>query len=98
MNPILQAAGLVMLCGVYAATSFAAQKSEEPPKEYFVYFGTYTKTKSKGIYRTRLDTATGRLSAAEMVAECKDPAFLAVHPTERFLYAIDESTDPAKTP
>src|SRR5687768_8917816 len=98
MNPILQVAALLTLGGVYTATSFAAQKGEKPPKEYFVYFGTYTKAKSKGIYRARLDTATGRLSAAEIVAECNDPAFLAVHPTERFLYAIDEGTDPGKTP
>lgn len=98
MNPILHAAGIFTLCGVYAATSFAAQKSEEPPKAYFVYFGTYTKAKSKGIYRARLDTATGRLSPADLAAECKDPAFLAVHPTERFFYAIDEGTDPVKTP
>ena len=98
MNPILQAAGIVALCGAFAATPFAAQKGEAPPREYFVYFGTYTKATSKGVYRARLDTTTGRLSAAEIVAECNDPAFLAVHPTERFLYAIDEGTDPAKTP
>lgn len=98
MNPLLRTIGIVSLCVMLAAAAFAAEKSEAPPKEYFVYFGTYTKAKSKGIYRARLDPATGRLSAAELAAECKDPAFLAVHPTEGFLYAIDESSDPAKTP
>ena len=98
MNPILRAAGIVFACSALLVTASGAQKTEAPPKEYFVFFGTYTKGKSKGIYRARLDTATGKLSAAEVAAECKDPAFIAVHPTEKFLYAIDESSDPAKTP
>lgn len=70
------------------------------PKEYHVYFGTYTnaKTASKGIYRARLDVATGKLSAADVAAECRDPSFLAVHPNGKILYAIDEGSDPAKNP
>ncbi len=70
------------------------------PKEFFVYFGTYTnaKTESQGIYRSRLDVATGRLSPAELAASAKDPAFLALHPNGKFLYALDESSDPKRTP
>jgi 6-phosphogluconolactonase len=98
MNPILRAAGIVALVVAFVAPAPGADRTGAPPKEYFVYFGTYTKAKSKGIYRSRLETATGRLSPAELAAESKDPAFLAVHPTEGFLYAINESTDPVKTP
>jgi 6-phosphogluconolactonase len=104
MNPFRRALGKVvvaaLLLGVALSPSARAADKQSDPKasEYFVYFGTYTKAKSKGIYRARLDVATGKLSAAELAAECKDPAFLAVHPTEKFLYAIDESTDPARTP
>ena len=70
------------------------------PKEFFVYFGTYTnaKTQSQGIYRSRLDLTTGRLSPAELAAPAKDPAFLALHPGGKFLYALDESSDPKRTP
>ena len=70
------------------------------PTEFFVYFGTYTgtKTASKGIYRSRLEVATGKLSPAELAIEAKDPAFLAVHPKGDSLYAIDESSDPNRTP
>jgi 6-phosphogluconolactonase len=69
------------------------------PSEFFVYFGTYTnaKTASQGIYRSRLDVATGRLSAAELAAPAKDPAFLALHPNGQFLYALDESADSKRT-
>ena len=70
------------------------------PKEFFVYFGTYTnaKTASEGIYRSRLDVATGALSPAELAAPAKDPAWLALHPDGRFLYALDESADSRRTP
>lgn len=61
-----------------------------PATEYWVYFGTYTGSASKGIYATRFDSSTGRLSAPELVAETKNPSFLAVHPTEKFLYAVGE--------
>lgn len=83
---------------VLAATTIASLPAA--PKEYDVFFGTYTnaRTTSKGIYRARLDVATGKLSAAEVAAECRDPSFLAVHPNGKILYAIDESSDPAKSP
>src|ERR1044071_6320240 len=86
--------------GILALVGFAGEKSATPPKEYFVFFGTYTnaKTKSKGIYRAKLDVATGKLSSPEVATEASDPAFLAVHPTKNLLYAIDEGTSPEKTP
>src|SRR5688572_10245832 len=58
--------------------------------EHFVYFGTYTGGKSKGIYVSRFNAETGKLSEPELVAETKTPSFLAVHPTEKFLYAVGE--------
>lgn len=57
-----------------------------------VYIGTYTtNTKSKGIYVSKLDTETGKLSPAELVAETHSPSFLALHPNEKYLYAVNES-------
>lgn len=61
--------------------------------EQFVYFGTYTGAHSKGIYVSRFDSVTGKLSDPELAAETKNPSFLAVHPTERFLYAVGEVSD-----
>lgn len=57
---------------------------------YWVYFGTYTGGKSRGIYRSRFDPKTGALSEAELAAEVTNPSFLAVHPTRKFLYAVGE--------
>ena len=73
-----------MLTGM-AASSFAG--------ESLVYFGTYTSTNTKGIYVSRFDSGTGKLSAPELVAETKNPTFLAVHPNGRFLYAANEVSD-----
>jgi 6-phosphogluconolactonase len=57
-----------------------------------VYIGTYTNPgKSKGIYVSRLDPQTGALSPAELAAESASPSFLAIHPTEKFLYAVNET-------
>ncbi len=58
--------------------------------ETLVYFGTYTGKKSKGIYVSRLDTATGRLKEPELAAQTASPSFLAVHPGGKLLYAVNE--------
>ena len=55
-----------------------------------VYFGTYTGAKSKGIYVSRLDSATGALTAPELAAETPSPSFLALRPRADFLYAVNE--------
>ena len=58
----------------------------------FVYFATYTgeKSKSKGIYVSRLDLGSGKVTPPELAAETQNPSFLAVHPKETFLYAANE--------
>ena len=58
-----------------------------------VYFGTYTGETSKGIYVSTLDSATGKLSPAELACEAKSPSFLAIHPTRKYLYAVSEISD-----
>lgn len=55
-----------------------------------VYVGTYTDGTSRGIYRTSLDTTSGKASVPVLAAEAKNPSFLALHPSGRFLYAVSE--------
>jgi 6-phosphogluconolactonase len=52
-----------------------------------VYFGTGGPG-AKGIYRAAFDSATGKLSAAELAAEIGSPGFLALHPDGGRLYAV----------
>jgi 6-phosphogluconolactonase len=73
----------------------SAQQSERAASDkgaMFVYFGTYTgeKSKSKGIYVSRLDPGSGKVTAPELAAGTESPSFLAVHPEKPFLYAANE--------
>lgn len=62
--------------------------------QYLAYFGTYTHSpKSKGIYAYRFDASNGKFTSIGMAAESANPAFLAVHPNGRFLYAVHEQGD-----
>jgi 6-phosphogluconolactonase len=67
-------------------------------KTVMVYVGTYTggTSASKGIYPLRLDLATGALTEAGPPAESVSPSFLALHPSGRFLYAVNETGGSAK--
>src|SRR5829696_5961095 len=59
--------------------------------EHWVFLGTYTgKDGSKGIYRCKLDDATGKLSEPEVAAEMGSPSFVTIHPNKKFLYAVGE--------
>ena len=78
-------------CGfLYSSTMLA----ETLPADgaVLVYFGTYTGAKSKGIYVSRFDPATGRLTAPELAAATASPSFLALDPSRRFLYAAGETS------
>ena len=59
----------------------------------FVFIGTYTGSKSKGIYRSSFDAVTGKLTAPELAIETENPSFLTMHPNGRYLYAVGETSD-----
>ena len=61
--------------------------------KYIVYVGTYTAGASQGIYRLQLDFDTGKLSCQGVVRDVTSPSFLAIHPSKRFLYAVNEIDD-----
>lgn len=78
--------------GLSTSSTFA----DAPAKKFWVFVGTYTGGKSKGIYRMALDSATGKLSDPVLAAELDNPSFLAVHPSQKYLYAVNETTEPGK--
>jgi 6-phosphogluconolactonase len=89
MGVALHLAGATCAAAVLFAASAAGDAPAKPGKQW-VFIGTYTDHKSKGIYRYLLDTATGELTGGELAAEAVNPSFLAIHPTHRFLYAVSE--------
>jgi 6-phosphogluconolactonase len=88
----LTAFSLVLLPAALALAVFAASAVGEATKttKFWVYIGTYTGDKSKGIYRCEFDAATGKLSEPVLAAEVKNPSFVAIHPSNRYLYAVGE--------
>jgi len=87
------ACALASLLGCASCPRAQAAATPRNAKEFFVYIGTYTGGKSKGIYVARFDSASGRLGAPELAAETVSPSFLAIHPNQRFLYAANETGD-----
>ncbi|MFM8272124.1 MAG: lactonase family protein [Gemmata sp.] len=76
-----------------AAAALVAVGSFASAAEQWVYFGVYTgkgEKDSKGIYRSKFDDATGKLTEPELAAEMGSPSFVAVHPSKKFLYAVGE--------
>lgn len=58
-------------------------------KEFLVYFGTYTNQLSRGIYVSRLDADTGKLSTPKLAAAIGNPCFVNVSPDGKFLYSAN---------
>jgi 6-phosphogluconolactonase len=82
---------LLLLAPVCLFLLAQAPAAPAPRTHYIAYIGTYTsKTASKGIYAFRFDAQKGQLTSIGVAAESVDPSFLAVHPTEKFLYAVNE--------
>ena len=77
-----------VLVAILAAVSVAPAVAAER----LVWFGTYTggKTGSEGIYVSRFDDATGKLTPPVLAAAARRPSFLALHPTLPVLYAVSE--------
>ncbi len=81
---------LVMLCFSVAYSQETELSASRNRAEVLVYFGTYTGGKSKGIYVSRFDPATGTLAAPKLAVETTNPSFLAIHPQRRLLFAVGE--------
>jgi 6-phosphogluconolactonase len=68
----------------------AASATEQKMAKLWVYIGTYTDKNSEGIYRFEMDPATGKLTSRALATKASNPSFLAIHPNQRFLYAVSE--------
>lgn len=70
---------------------------ERPPTR--VYVGTYTTTlphvqgRGDGIYVFTLDEGTGALVLTDEASGIVNPSFLALHPSQGYLYAVNETKD-----
>lgn len=60
--------------------------------EYRVFVGTYSEgdSISKGIYTCLFNAETGTLTEPSLAVETVNPSFLAIHPNQEYLYAVNE--------
>ncbi len=76
---------LVLVLSLAAETA-----AKDSPQKYLLFVGTYTGKESKGIYTFSFDTDSAKLTPLGLAAETANPSFLAIDPTSRFLYAVNE--------
>jgi 6-phosphogluconolactonase len=91
-----------LLLGLAAAmipSTSAPAAGADAAKDLFVYIGTYTNDgKSQGIYCYRLNLDSGTLAEQHVTGGIKNPSFLALHPSGKFLYSVSEVSDAGGKP
>lgn len=88
-------AGLLWMC---AATLYQPPSAGAVPPGTWLIVGTYAPETEAGIYVFRYDPDLGKLESASSVRGIKNPSFVAVHPTGRYVYAVSEVGDPSGQP
>lgn len=68
------------------------------PNRVFAYIGTYTgasgiEGNGQGIVLCEANLETGELSHGTLVAKTPNPSWIAIHPSKKFLYAVNEVSD-----
>jgi 6-phosphogluconolactonase len=94
MKTFLRVVSVVVIFFMPVFLVIAKDKKQQKPqtRDFFAFVGTYTtKTQSKGIYAFRYDATSGKLTSLGVAAETPDPSFVAIHPSGKFLYAVNEA-------
>jgi 6-phosphogluconolactonase len=82
--------GMKLSRRTFLAAPAAAAAARAAERELTLYVGAYTSPKNPGITVMKFDLSTGELKGMTLAAETQNPTFLAIHPTGRWLYAINE--------
>ncbi len=83
------------VCTVACLASSLAWLPQIPAQMLRLYIGTYTTgdSSSKGVYTCEFNSETGQITTPVLAAELRNPSFLAVHPSGRFVYAVNEFSE-----
>ncbi|CAM5581016.1 6-phosphogluconolactonase [Streptomyces alboniger] len=73
-------------------TETASSAAHRPRREGRLFLGTYTSQEGggRGIGLATYDDTTGRVTGTGTISGVPDPSYLALHPSGRTLYAVDE--------
>jgi 6-phosphogluconolactonase len=80
-----------MLSVLIPQVAVPARAAEGQAKRFIVYVGTM----GKAIQAWRMDAETGKMESLGVAAELTRPAYQFLHPNQRFLYSVAETTDGA---
>lgn len=79
-----------LLIAIFMSAGLMAQAQSN--KE-IMYVGTYSVRSSDGIYVFEFDRKTGSMTPVQSVSNAKSPSFLALHPSGKYLYSVNEGAD-----
>ena len=68
----------------------APQANAPQANRELIYVGTYSQRGSEGIYVFEFDRKSGKLTKIQAVPNDKSPSFLAIHPSGKFAYSVNE--------
>jgi 6-phosphogluconolactonase len=86
-RPSLEAPTTIITASTPASVMVPAVAATLPAAEkYWVYIGTYT----NGIHQLSFERKTGKLTPVGVTTGLKNPSFLAIHPNQKYLYAVNE--------
>jgi len=75
--------------GSLIAAGSLFRASAQELRQTWMYVGCYT-ARGPGISRYRLDSATGTLTLVDVMQGLQNPSFLAIEPSGRYLYSVNE--------
>jgi 6-phosphogluconolactonase len=90
-------ASTAALAFAHPALGAATQSTEkhQGAGKAFAYIGTNTGkgNNGEGIYLAEMNTQTGELSHLKLAAKVPSPSWIVIHPSKKFLYAVNEVDD-----
>ncbi|MCA9270306.1 MAG: lactonase family protein, partial [Planctomycetales bacterium] len=90
MSPAAQSLLSVLVIAALGA-GLGERRAAEAADSLEAYVGTYSNGNSKGIYHLKATIDGDKVAAqVQLAAETKNPSFLALHPSGKWLYAVGE--------
>ena len=84
-----------LLLGPMMITAAPQNGTPTAAADYLVYVASYAPQGTGGIYVFRFNPQTAEMSALELAAPLDNPAWIAIDPNHRFLYAVTRHEDRA---
>ncbi len=83
-----------LITSFLSITEYKSASAEEKQVDSIrVYVGTYTRKGSEGIYTFELNPQTGKTTPPRLAAKLVNPSFVAISPSGKFLYSVNEVSD-----